>query len=223
MIKIAPSILMADFSRLGEEIKSVESADFLHFDVMDGVFVPNISFGLPVLESVRKITDMPLDVHLMITSPARHTARFARAGADIIVFHLEAETPENINAAIDELHSFGKKAGLSVKPGTPPQALDPYIDTLDIVLVMTVEPGFGGQGFISAMLPKIAHLRRVIDERGLNCDIEVDGGINLETSKLCIQAGANVLVSGNDIFSSPDRAVRIAALRAGGREQETKE
>ena len=213
MTKIAPSILMADFSRLGDEIISVRNADYLHIDVMDGVFVPNISIGIPVLESIRKITDMTMDIHLMITSPARFTARFARAGADIVVFHVEAETPENIGSAITELHELGKKAGLSVKPGTPIDALLPYIEAIDIALIMTVEPGFGGQAFISAMLPKITELRRVIDSRRLKCEVEVDGGINPETAKLCIEAGADVLVAGNYIFSAADRAARIDALR----------
>jgi len=213
MIKIAPSILSADFAKLGNEIESVKSADYLHLDVMDGVFVPNISFGIPVLESVRKVTDMTLDTHLMISSPARFTARFAQAGADIVVFHVEAEASENTAAAIEELHKLGKKAGLSVKPGTPGEALTQYIDTLDIVLVMTVEPGFGGQKFISAMLPKITQLRRLIDSRRPDCELEVDGGINLETAKMCVNAGANVLVAGNDIFRATDRETQIASLR----------
>ena len=213
MIKIAPSILAADFTKLGEEIGSVNSADYLHFDVMDGVFVPNISVGLPVLESVCNITNMTLDAHLMITSPARFTARFAGAGADIVVFHIEAETEENTRNAIDEIHRLGKKAGLSVKPGTPAEALFPYIDEIDVALVMTVEPGFGGQKFIEEMLPKISVLRRSIDSRGLECEIEVDGGINLETAKKCIEAGADVLVAGSDLFRSSDRAAHIAELR----------
>ena len=213
MIKIAPSILSADFTKLGDEIESVKSADYLHFDVMDGVFVPNISFGTPVLKSVRNITDMTLDIHLMITAPARYTAGFAQAGADIVVFHIEAETHENTIAAIDELHNMGKKAGLSVKPGTPVEVLEPYIGALDIALIMTVEPGFGGQKFIFEMLPKIKKLREVINSRSLNCEIEVDGGINPETSKMCIEAGADVIVAGNDIFRAPDRAARIAELR----------
>ena len=213
MLKIAPSILAADFTRLGEDIRSVESADYLHFDVMDGVFVPNISIGLPVLESVRVITDMTLDVHLMITSPARYVSRFAEAGGDIIVFHVEAETPENITAAIDEIHGAGKKAGLSVKPGTPAESLLPFIGALDIALVMTVEPGFGGQEFMAAMLPKIRMLRQTIDSSSLNCELEVDGGINFVTAKLCVEAGADVLVAGNDVFRSDDRAARIELLR----------
>ena len=213
MIKIAPSLLAADFTGLGSEIDSVKSADYLHFDVMDGVFVPNISIGTPVLESVRKMTDMTLDVHLMITSPHRHAVRFARAGADIVVFHVEAEIPGNIDQVIDELHMLGKKAGLSVKPGTPVEALFPYIGALDIALIMTVEPGFGGQEFMLPMLPKIVELRRIIDSRNLQCELEVDGGINPETAKLCIEAGANVLVAGNDIFRAKDRAARITQLR----------
>jgi len=213
MIKIAPSILSADFTKLGDDIKSVRSADYLHFDVMDGVFVPNISIGLPVLKSVRMNTDMTLDVHLMITSPAKYTARFAKTGADLVVFHVEAETPENTRSAIDEIHKLGKKAGLSVKPNTPTASLMPYIDTLDIILVMTVEPGFGGQEFMADMLPKISELRRVIESRGLDCELEVDGGINPETAKLCVEAGANVLVAGSDIFAEADRAARIALLR----------
>jgi len=218
MIKIAPSILSADFADLGNEIESVKSADYLHIDVMDGVFVPNISIGLPVVEAVRKNTDMILDVHLMITSPARYSTRFVQAGADIVVFHVEAETHENTTAAINEIHRLGKKAGLSVKPGTPAEALIPYITTLDIVLVMTVEPGFGGQEFISAMVPKITQLRQTIDSRGLNCEIEVDGGIDLETARLCVGAGANVLVSGSQIFRAPDRRAKIAELRTGIRD-----
>ena len=214
MIKIAPSILSADFTKLGDEIKSIQSADYLHFDVMDGVFVPNISIGLPVLSSVRKITGMTIDIHLMITSPARYVAQFAQAGGDIIVLHVEAETPENILVAIEDAKKLGKKAGLSIKPNTPVEALFPYLSECDMVLVMTVEPGFSGQKFIASTLPKISELRRIIDDRGFTCELEVDGGINVETAKLCIDAGANVLAAGNDIFSSHDRAKRIAELRA---------
>jgi len=214
VIKIAPSILSADFTKLGEDINSAKSADYLHFDVMDGVFVPNISFGLTVLESVRSFTEMTLDVHLMITSPLRYIERFAKAGADIVVFHAEAETPENINLAIEQIHAQGKKAGLSIKPATPADILLPYIDKLDMVLVMTVEPGYGGQKFIYEMLPKVSMLSEIITGRKLNCDIEVDGGINLDTAKLCIDAGANVLVAGSEIFKEKDRAGKIEKLRA---------
>jgi len=213
VIKVSPSILSADFIRLGEDINSVKTADYLHFDVMDGVFVPNISIGLPVLESVRKFTSMFLDVHLMISSPAKYTAQFAKAGADLVVFHVEAELPEAIDSAIDELHDMGKKAGLSVKPGTPIDAIYPYLHKLDLVLIMTVEPGFGGQSFMPDMLPKISQLRRAISDGNFNCEIEVDGGINPETAKLCIDAGADVLVAGSDIFGKADRAARITELR----------
>jgi len=213
MIKIAPSILAADFAKLGDEIKSVSSADYLHFDVMDGMFVSNISFGIPVLESVRKITDMVLDVHLMIEKPLRYVSKFAKSGADIITFHVEAEEPANILKAINEIHDLGKKAGLSIKPDTPADAILPYIDSLDLVLVMTVEPGYGGQSFISAMLPKISELRNTINTRNLDSELEVDGGINHETAKLCIAAGANVLVAGNDVFTATDRADHIMGLR----------
>ena len=217
MIKIAPSILSADFARLGEEIDSVKCADYVHFDVMDGVFVPNISFGLPVLKSVRKITDMTLDIHLMLRSPSQYASKFAKAGGDIITFHVEAETPGAVRFTIDEIHKLGKKAGLSLKPETPAEALFPYIEELDLILVMTVEPGYGGQEFISAMLPKISELRGVIDSRGLNCELEVDGGINHETAKLCIAAGANVLVAGNDVFYAADRSAHINELRGAFR------
>ena len=216
MIRLAPSILSADFSRLGKDIESISDADYLHFDVMDGVFVPNISIGLPVLESVRKITTMPLDVHLMITSPFRYAAKFAEAGGDIIVFHVEADSPNNILSTIDVIHNLGKRVGLSLKPATPAEALFPYVDLLDMVLIMTVEPGFGGQSFMTAMLPKITKLRGIIDSVNPCCELEVDGGINPETARLCINAGADVLVAGSDIFKARDRNARIAELRRSG-------
>ena len=213
MIKIAPSILSADFSRLGEEIDSVKSADYVHFDVMDGIFVPNISIGIPVLESVRKITDMPLDVHLMIDRPHRYVRSFSEAGADIIVFHVEADAPSNVRGTIAEIHACGKRAGLSVKPGTPYDALLPYLDTLELVLVMTVEPGFGGQSFMADQMPKLRALRQLIAARGLDCELAVDGGVNTETAGICIEAGANVLVAGSAVFGAADRSGRIFELR----------
>jgi len=219
MIKIAPSILAADFTKLGDEIKSVSNADYLHFDVMDGMFVSNISFGIPVLESVRKVTDMVLDVHLMINEPSRYIEKFINAGSDIITLHIETETPENIRLIIDEIHRHGKKAGLSIKPGTSEDMLMPYIDSLDLILVMTVEPGYGGQKFIDATLPKISKLSNIISERGLDCELEVDGGINNATAKLCTGAGANVLVAGNIIFTAADRAIIINELRNAGSAQ----
>ena len=213
MVKIASSVLAADFARLGDEIKSVSTSDYLHFDVMDGLFVHNISFGIPVLRSVRKVTGMTLDVHLMIDSPSRYIKEFADAGADIITFHVEAEASGNINNVINTIHKLGKKAGISISPDTPAEAVLPYINSLDLVLVMTVEPGYGGQEFKKETLPKISFLRNVIDERGLNCELEVDGGINAVTAKLCVDAGANVLVAGVDVFDAVDRAAHIAQLR----------
>ena len=213
MIKISPSILTADFAKLGEEISTINNADYLHIDVMDGVFVPNISVGLPVVEALSGITEKTLDVHLMITSPHRYIEHFAKVGADIIVFHIEAETTENIYSSIETIRSLGKKAGISIKPKTPVKALLPYIDEIDLVLVMTVEPGFGGQSFMHDMLPKIEEIRNIINTRALNCELEVDGGINNETAKLCVNAGANVLVVGNHIFSQADRPAIIDHLK----------
>ena len=217
MIKIAPSLLSADFTKLGEDIDSVKTADYLHFDVMDGVFVPNISVGIPVLESVRKYTDMTLDVHLMITKPVRYVKDFADAGADIIVVHLESDTPDEIHRAIDIIHSLGKLAGLSIKPKTPAEAVEPFIDKLDLILVMTVEPGFGGQKFMADMMPKVTYIKSLIKCRGLECLVEIDGGVNPETAVLCADAGADILVAGSDVFKSSDRAQRIDLLRNVGR------
>lgn len=214
MLKIAPSILSADFTRLGEDIKSILSADYLHFDVMDGIFVPNISIGIPVLESVRKFTEMELDVHLMITQPVRYVMDFISAGADLVVIHAEADTPENTEKALRLIKNAGKKAGLALKPKTPAESLLPYLERLDLVLVMTVEPGFGGQKFMEDMLPKITLLRRAIDARNLRCELEVDGGINSATAKLCTGAGADVLVAGSAVFGAADRSKMIAELRA---------
>ncbi|MCL2628039.1 MAG: ribulose-phosphate 3-epimerase [Oscillospiraceae bacterium] len=213
MNRISPSILAADFSKLGSEIESVKNADYIHFDVMDGVFVPNISFGFPVLESVRAITDKTLDIHLMINSPSRYISRFVDAGGGIITFHVEAEAPESVHSAIDEIQKLGKKAGLSLKPETPSEALLPYISKLDMVLVMTVEPGYGGQDFIPEMLPKITEIRSMINKLNPDCELEVDGGINLETAKLCVNAGATVLVAGIDVFNTTNRAAHIEQLR----------
>ena len=213
MVKISPSILSADFSALREDIESVKNADYLHFDVMDGVFVPNISIGVPVLRSVRKITDMTLDVHLMITKPHRYVKAFSDAGADIIVFHVEADEPQDIFKAIAEVKACGKKVGLALKPKTPAEAIMPYISELDMVLVMTVEPGFGGQKFMADMLPKLSKLRDCAEGFGLSCLLEVDGGINPMTAALAAAAGADVLVAGSDVFGAPDRAARIRALR----------
>ncbi len=213
-MKVSPSILSADFTRLGDEISSVKSAEYLHFDVMDGDFVPNISVGVPVLQSVRKYTDMILDVHLMISKPLRMIPSFAKAGADIIVFHVEADTAENIFRSLETVRELGKKAGLAIKPKTPASSLEPYIDMLDLALVMTVEPGFGGQSFMDDMMPKLRQVRALIDSRNPRCELEVDGGINPATARICAENGANVFVAGSDIFKAADRAKRIEEIRS---------
>jgi len=180
---------------------------------MDGLFVPSISFGMPVLESVRRVTDLVLDVHLMITEPIRYAAQFASAGADIVTFHVEADTPQGIARAIDDVRTAGKRVGLAIKPKTPAEAVAPYISDLDMIVVMTVEPGFGGQKFMADMMPKLEILREFADKLNPRCELEVDGGINPETARLCETHGANVLVAGSDVFKQLDRAGRIAELR----------
>ncbi len=213
MIKISPSLLAADFTKLGQEVDSIKSADLLHFDVMDGIFVPNISFGLPVLRAVRGVTKLPLDVHLMITKPINYVERFCEFGADMVTIHVEADEPENIRSALLKVKALGKKAGLSVKPATPIRAVEPYAELLDNILVMAVEPGFGGQSFIMGAVDKIAEAAEIAARLGRACDIEVDGGVNPETGRLCANAGATALVAGSDVFRAADRRARIELLR----------
>lgn len=213
MIKIAPSILAADFANLERDVRRVADADYLHVDVMDGVFVPNISIGVPVVECVRKVTALPLDVHLMIDRPVRYAERFCQAGADIVTVHVEADSGEKIREALDIVHGQGKRAGIVLKPGTPAKAALPFLEVCDIVLVMTVEPGFGGQRFMADMMPKLRRLRSWIDRGNPACELEVDGGIDPVTCRTVIENGANVLVAGSSVYKAEDVPRRIRELR----------
>jgi len=213
MIKIAPSILSADFSKLGEEIKDVEKggADYIHVDVMDGHFVPNITIGPLIVESIRPVTKLPLDVHLMIENPDQYIESFAKAGADYITVHVEA--CRHMHRTIQLIKSFGVKAGVVLNPATPVQMIEHIIEDLDMVLLMSVNPGFGGQKFIPSVLTKIKQVKELVVQKGLTVEIEVDGGVNKETAPLCIQAGATVLVAGSAVYDQANREQAIAALR----------
>ena len=200
-IKISPSILSADFSILSDEIKSLEKAgaDLIHIDVMDGHFVPNITMGPPIIKMIRKCTKLPFDVHLMISPVEKYIKAFADAGSDIITIHPEAT--DNLKRAVGTIKSLGKKAGISLNPKTPMSALMDVVNDIDLILVMSVNPGFAGQSFMSEVLPKVTELRKMINDKKLKIDIEIDGGINFETAPLAVKAGANILVSGTTIFS----------------------
>jgi len=205
-IKLAPSILSADFSRLGEQVAEVAKAgaDYIHVDVMDGQFVPNITIGAPVVASLRSWTDLPLDVHLMIERPEAHIAQFAEAGADIITVHVEAAT--HLHRLVGAIKDLGVKAGVSLNPATPLSSLDEVLPLLDLVLVMTVNPGFGGQAFIGSMMDKIARLRKILDDRQAKAELEVDGGITINIAPKVVEAGAEVLVAGAALFCSKQGA-----------------
>ena len=213
MIKISPSILSADFSKLGEEIQKIEKAgaDYIHIDVMDGSFVPNITIGNEVVRSLRKTTKLPFDVHLMINNPDNHIKAFVDAGADIITIHAEASI--HLDRSLDLIKSFGKKVGVSLVPSTHEDVLDYVLEKLDLILVMTVNPGFGGQKFLHSQLKKIENIRKKIEKSGRKIELEVDGGINHETSKLAVSAGADVLVSGSYIFGSEDYAIALHKIK----------
>ena len=208
IVKIAPSILSADFARLGEQVRAVEEAgaDRVQVDVMDGKFVPNITFGAVAIEALRPLTRLTLEAHLMVQTPEDFIEAFARAGADTIIIHQEA-TP-HLHGAIQQIHELGKKAGVALNPSTPAETLSEVLDSLQLVLVMTVNPGFGGQAFIPETLPKIRQVRQAIVSRGLDCEVEVDGGVNLETARLVAEAGADVLVAGSAVFDSNDGVAR---------------
>lgn len=209
MIKVAPSLLAADFSDLTNELKSIESADYLHLDVMDGHFVPNISFGPGLIKSIRSKSDLFFDVHLMITNPLKYIEAFVKAGADLITVHVECD--DDVSEALKLIKSFGKKCGIVLSPDTPADAAKPYLDDIDLVLVMSVYPGFGGQSFMPSSLPKVAQLKEMRGER--NFEIEIDGGIGADNAKLAIDAGVDVLVAGTSVFGKENRADAIKAIK----------
>ena len=213
MTKISPSVLASDLSNLASEVAAIEAAgaDMVHLDVMDGMFVTNMSFGMPVIEALRKKSEMVFDVHLMIAEPERYAKRFIDAGADILTFHLEA--CKDSAALLDEIRANGVKSAISIKPATPAEAVFPLLEKCDMVLVMTVEPGYGGQSFMYDMLEKVRKIRAEIERRGLDVDIQVDGGLNPETAKAAREADANVIVAGSSVFKAADRRAAINALR----------
>ena len=214
-VVVAPSILSADFLKLGEEVAAVDraGADWIHVDVMDGRFVPNITIGPLVVEAVRRATKKPLDVHLMIVEPERYVADFAKAGADHILVHAETSSTTHLHRVLGQIRDLGKKAGAVLNPATPPEVLEYVLPLCDVILVMSVNPGFGGQKFIPGIIPKIARLRQMANDRGLSPWIEVDGGINADTAPKVIAAGADALVAGAFVYGSNDYATAIGALR----------
>ncbi len=216
MARIAPSILAADFANLERDIHDIENngGDWVHVDVMDGQFVPNISIGIPVVQALRAVTRLPLDVHLMIDKPIRYVERFVQAGADWLTIHIEADTGKNNLAALKKIRALGCKAGISLKPGTPVEAAAPYLNDCDMILVMTVEPGFGGQKFMADMMPKLKKLREMLNEVNPGCILEVDGGVDAHTCPVCKEYGADVLVTGSAYFKAKDRAEFVKIVRA---------
>jgi len=212
-IRIAPSILAADFSRLGDEVRAAEAAgaDSIHIDIMDGRFVPNITMGPAIVEAVRGVTKLPLDIHMMIVEPERYLEDFAKAGGDTLTVHIEASP--HLHRTVQRIHELGKKPSVALNPHTPLGGLDVVLPDLSMVLLMTVNPGFGGQRFIKAVVPKIRAMRAEIDRRGLETDLQVDGGVATDTARTAVEAGANVLVAGTAVFGQPDYGAAVSALR----------
>ncbi|MGM9590276.1 MAG: ribulose-phosphate 3-epimerase [Faecousia sp.] len=215
MAKIAPSILAADFTNLGRDVRDIahNGADFVHVDIMDGQFVPNISFGTPVVQALRPVTDLPLDVHLMIEKPIRYVEEYIKAGADWLTIHIEADQPQNTLEALDKIRSLGCHPSISLKPRTPAEAAIPYLEKVDMVLVMTVEPGFGGQKFMPDQMEKVRNLRQLLDKVNPGCVIEVDGGVNEATQAVCKESGVEVLVAGSAYFKASDRAAFVKLIQ----------
>ena len=216
MAIISPSILSADFVNLERDMNLLKQtgAPWAHVDVMDGIFVPNITIGIPVVAALRKCTDLVLDVHLMIDRPVRYVEDFVKAGADYVTIHVEADQPQNTLEALDKIHAMGAKAGIVLKPKTPVEAAIPYLEKCDMILVMTVEPGFGGQSFMADQMPKVAQLRGWLDDVNPECLVEVDGGVDLKTAPVCKEAGAQVLVSGSAYFKAADKPAFVREIQA---------
>ena len=214
MAILSPSILAADLLNLGRDVKMIEDSGckWVHVDVMDGIFVPNLSYGYTTVKALRPATDMVLDVHLMIDRPIRYVDEFCKAGADVLTIHVESDTPENTMAALEKIAANGVKPGIVLKPKTPAEAAAPFLGKCDLVLVMTVEPGFGGQKFMADMMPKVKQLRTMLDQVNPGCHLEVDGGVDLSNRDLCVESGADVLVAGSSFFKAADKAAFATAM-----------